>query len=1031
MQKKITALLTFIFKSDYFKATVFYLGLICLVYSPIVFYGKTLSMSARYPWFSNNPPEQEAVMPNDYPNIFNVDIASPAAFEEPVDAFIGNQLRKGRFPLWNPFISCGTVVQDQFSTRTLFPYQLLQNICPWGWRDLFLLGRLFLAAMGLFIFLRLRGISFYPALCGGAMYGLSGAMTVFLTLTQMSNLGMMLPYTLVASQLIIRRVSIYSVFFCSLVLALVVLGGQPEVAFYGLLFVFAYHLLRSAGNSEQKFAIKSCLAFFVALTLAFLISSPSFVPFLLNYSQYYSFHPAGGNQGVGSTPLVNFIAVFIPELLRWRAPVVSLTFNYGWDRLGGYAGLTCIFLIIANLRRYWWGRRELFFFAGFALLILLKNLGFPPVSWIGRLPVFDQVWTPRWAGPVWNLSLILAAAFGFEVFLSRNQDEQKKDIENYTGYNPPSLLIPIGVEALVLALFALLNTKFSILMDIVSRNLNIAPIVTWNLFFIVLAALGFLIIFILRPSASKKQDFSAGRFKPVTPWKLISEILILSCGIFFNVALWSAITNGSNPIADLLSNSTLLLLRVFCIVMSGLITYYAIKRLALPPPFAAFLIGIGLCVFNFQAQALEVRDEYGFWGQIFGIQDKVLAFSLWLALIESIIFSLFLMINLFLVWKRKHLDQNILALIVSVIILIEVSFHVTVGFDEAGRLFYLVLHLGALIYLISVLAGEQRDPRIKLKRMAMVFCAGMFFAGVLAYRCLPDRQDKFTVLYDGIKASSFSRTVGVRGVLFPNAAAALGIQDVNGIVSLSIKRFQLFQDNCLRSWPNRWQDGLWLTGVMDARGGSNIFRNTRDRHYFYSLVGVENYLVKNRLSVPFLKLINDSGLKRYYNEAAMPRAFIVPKWSVVFNSEDALQWMLNNSFTFKSEGVVEGSDIQDVFYLSEDYSVWAEIKSYDLHSVVIEAQTDVPGLLILTDAYHPDWRVKVDGANQKVYPADLCFRGVFLKPGKHQVRFFYFPRVFYLCAGVSILLLLGMFILSCRPLWIRCFGTDYAKHKKQ
>ncbi|MDD5255269.1 MAG: hypothetical protein PHR11_04355, partial [Candidatus Omnitrophica bacterium] len=154
------------------KAAVAYAVIICAVYAPVVFYGRTASAAARYPWFAYFPPEHERMMTKEYPNTFNVDIASPAAYEEPIDLFVGKQLRRGTYPLWNPFIACGSLLQESFSTRVLFPYQLLQDIAPWCLRDFFLLGRLFLAAIGVFIFLRIFGADFYPSLCGGALYGL-------------------------------------------------------------------------------------------------------------------------------------------------------------------------------------------------------------------------------------------------------------------------------------------------------------------------------------------------------------------------------------------------------------------------------------------------------------------------------------------------------------------------------------------------------------------------------------------------------------------------------------------------------------------------------------------------------------------------------------------------------------------------------------------------------------------------------------------------------------------------------------------
>jgi hypothetical protein len=71
-------------------------------------------------------------------------------------------------------------------------------------------------------------------------------------------------------------------------------------------------------------------------------------------------------------------------------------------------------LVLAALARGRAHRAAMTFFAGAAAVVLLKNVAVPPFSWIGRLPVFDQVWSPRWAGPVWTLSLSIAAGLAAE-----------------------------------------------------------------------------------------------------------------------------------------------------------------------------------------------------------------------------------------------------------------------------------------------------------------------------------------------------------------------------------------------------------------------------------------------------------------------------------------------------------------------------------------------------------------------------------------------------------------------------------------
>lgn len=67
----------------------------------------------------------------------------------------------------------------------------------------------------------------------------------------------------------------------------------------------------------------------------------------------------------------------------------------------------------------------------------------------------------------------------------------------------------------------------------------------------------------------------------------------------------------------------------------------------------------------------------------------------------------------------------------------------------------------------------------------------------------------------------------------------------------------------------------------------------------------------------------------------------------------------------------------------------AQVVEYSRHRVVLDAEAQTAGILVLADAYYPGWSVQVDGVPQPVYPANLALRGVALSPGRHRVEFRY------------------------------------------
>lgn len=72
----------------------------------------------------------------------------------------------------------------------------------------------------------------------------------------------------------------------------------------------------------------------------------------------------------------------------------------------------------------------------------------------------------------------------------------------------------------------------------------------------------------------------------------------------------------------------------------------------------------------------------------------------------------------------------------------------------------------------------------------------------------------------------------------------------------------------------------------------------------------------------------------------------------------------------------------------------AAIKIYRNNQVQIDAQLSEPGILVLTDAFYPGWKVHVDGKEQKIMRANYLFRAVELPAGNHKVEFIYDPESF-------------------------------------
>jgi len=91
----------------------------------------------------------------------------------------------------------------------------------------------------------------------------------------------------------------------------------------------------------------------------------------------------------------------------------------------------------------------------------------------------------------------------------------------------------------------------------------------------------------------------------------------------------------------------------------------------------------------------------------------------------------------------------------------------------------------------------------------------------------------------------------------------------------------------------------------------------------------------------------------------------------------------------------------------------ARIVESSTDHLVIEAQTQTPSILLITDSYSRDWRawsVGDENSAQREYsvlPANWVLRAIPIEAGKHKIRLEYLPRIFVIGKWISLISLLG------------------------
>ena len=184
----------------------------------------------------------------------------------------------------------------------------------------------------------------------------------------------------------------------------------------------------------------------------------------------------------------------------------------------------------------------------------------------------------------------------------------------------------------------------------------------------------------------------------------------------------------------------------------------------------------------------------------------------------------------------------------------------------------------------------------------------------------------------------------------------------------------------------RWYDDLLGGPALTNQGNPN----------FLNLIGTRYILAPKAAKLPpdyfgpgSLTLEKDFGAATLYrNASALPRAFLVNKYEVIPDRKDIYPRILSGKDDLLKKVFLEENPSIDIS-AGDTVLPPAEIASYANDSVVIDVQTPVNCLLVMTDNYYRAWEAMVDRIKIPVLRADGSFRTIPLKAGTKRVIFKY------------------------------------------
>ena len=355
----------------------------------------------------------------------------------PWDVFSARSFRQGEFPLWNPLSGTGMPLLANFASAPFSPFKWPFYLFPhYRLLDAMVLARIWLLGLFMFLYLRRLGLDALPAAAGSLSLALSGYVMQFANLFNLAT-EMWLPAGLYLLHGQIQdRPTRRRFLRLALVSALALSGGNPEAAFYYMLFLILYALfLGSGAGAHTRKPWKNIFAAVSPLILAGLLMTVMGLPLLEYLGQGWHVH-TGRLHALAPFAPGRFWSLLLPWLIgpKHSSPLQIFMLPY--------LGLTTVALALiafAHLNKFSFGARltpgahnffaqPLLFFLLYSLVFLGLIFNLPGLRLLGEIPPFRESGNFKFAMFGITLSFASAAAIGLQQILSGRTNRRRSSL---------------------------------------------------------------------------------------------------------------------------------------------------------------------------------------------------------------------------------------------------------------------------------------------------------------------------------------------------------------------------------------------------------------------------------------------------------------------------------------------------------------------------------------------------------------------------------------------------------------------------
>jgi membrane protein YfhO len=341
----------------------------------------------------------------------NVLLSDPVFEFFPWFNFLGEGLRHGGIPHWNPFLLGGVPVSPSGYVSAYYPlYWLPGWISPLEAYDFFVAIHLVVAALGVYAFSRVLGCRVGPSWVVGLLALTSDFwMHWSLHLVQLVAFAL-LPWVLAAVHLAVTKPSRRAAAALALAFGLWWLGGNPQYTYFGTLATAGYAaaLLVRRWVGERRPPLRSGLALGGGLLLGVALAAPALLPGLAIRGTILRDREPVEAVAHTQVPVREAIRALVPDATGNPADGVDYAPNPELEMDSPFVGVSAVLLCaaaLATVRRPRW-----LLVLGAAAVLLLAFAGPPNRVLYDLVPGYDQFRVgARWLGILPAFALPLAA----------------------------------------------------------------------------------------------------------------------------------------------------------------------------------------------------------------------------------------------------------------------------------------------------------------------------------------------------------------------------------------------------------------------------------------------------------------------------------------------------------------------------------------------------------------------------------------------------------------------------------------------